>query len=493
MSTSAGLDLAKALNVFHRRKGIIAAVLLGSVSVAIYLAASLPNVYRSNTVILIMPQRLPPSYIHSTMTSSIQQRIRAITRQILSRTSLEKIIKEFDLYPNSGETGMESRVAQLKRRIQIDIRREDAFELSFEANSPDQAMQVTTRLASLFFTEDSTVRHQQVTGTTTYINAEANRLRKELEKQEAEVNQYKAQYRYELPDQLNVNLKTLEQLQGELQNNTLHLSSLQDRKSSLEKELVEAESTILERKIGRDLDGEQKVTPWQQIESRKKQLEALLTQYTEKHPDVIRLRQQLKILEAHGPVGNPVHQLLRKQVENLNTEIDSLQAKKDNLRSQISFVKARIDNTPIRAIELSNISRTYDIIWKKYQDLLGKALDSQLAENMEKSQKGEQFHIIDPADFPETPVRPNRPLIILIGILGGLVAGFGLGLVCENLDTSFKRSDELHGSVNLPLLAAIPAWSVLEQRRSQQMLFLASVGVFVAGIIFIRLFGPLLF
>jgi polysaccharide chain length determinant protein (PEP-CTERM system associated) len=493
VTASAGLDLAKALNIFYRRKGIIAAVALGSVSLATYLAVSLPDVYRSNTLMLITPQRLPPSYIHSTVTSSIQQRIRAIAQQILSRGSLEKIIKDFDLYPSSEGGGIESRVAELKRRIHIDSRREDAFQLSFDAANPETAMRVTARLASLFLEEDLNAREQQVMGTTTFINAEADRLRDELEVQETKVNQFKAQYRFELPDQVNVNLKTLEQLQGELKNNLLYLSSLHERKSSVEKELVEAETITPERKIGWELDGGQRGTPWQQVESRKKQLEALLVLYSDKYPDIIRLRQQIAALEANGPVENPVRQLLGKQLADLKTEINSLQAKNESLRGHIVAAQVRIDSTPIRAIELSKISRTYDITYKKYQDLLAKGLDSRLSENMEKKQKGEQFQIIDPADFPEKPVRPNRPLILLIGGLGGLIVGFGLALVWDNLDTSFTRTDELHGCVDLPLLAAIPSWSVVEQRRSQAMLFLASIGVVMAGILSIRLLGPLFF
>lgn len=493
MSASAGLDLAKALNVFHRRTGIIAAVAVGSVSLATYLAVSLPDVYRSNTLMLITPQRLPSSYIHSTITSSIQQRIRAIAQQILSRRSLEKIIKDFDLYPNSGGGGIESRLAELKKRIHIDSRREDTFQLSFDAANPETAMRVTARLASLFLEEDLNAREQQVMGTTTFINAEADRLRDELEIQEAKVNQFKAQYRFELPDQINVNLKTLEQLQGELKNNILYLSSLQERKSSVEKELVEAETINPEKKIGWELDGGQRGTPWQQLESRKKQLEALLVLYSDKHPDIIRLRQQIEALEANGPIENPVRQLLGKQLADLKAEINSLQTKNENLRGQIVAAQARIDSTPIRAIELSKISRTYDITYKKYQDLMAKGLDSRLSENMEKKQKGEQFQVIDPADFPEKPVRPNRPLILLIGVVGGLIVGFGLAVAWDNLDTSFTRTDELHGCVDLPLLAAIPAWSALEQRRSLGMLFLGSVGIFVTGILLMRLLGPLFF
>jgi hypothetical protein len=116
---------------------------------------------------------------------------------------------------------------------------------------------------------------------------------------------------------------------------------------------------------------------------------------------------------------------------------------------------------------------------------------------MEKKQKGEQFQILDPANFPLKPVRPNRPLILLVGLLAGLAGGFGLAFVWDNLDTSFKRSDEISTYVNVPLLATLPAMitrsSVLEQRRSQGLLVLASIGALAVGVVCLRTFGPMYF
>jgi succinoglycan biosynthesis transport protein ExoP len=116
---------------------------------------------------------------------------------------------------------------------------------------------------------------------------------------------------------------------------------------------------------------------------------------------------------------------------------------------------------------------------------------------MEKKQKGEQFQILDPANFPVNPVRPNRQMIILFGLLAGLGAGFGLAFVWDNLNTSFRRSDELGAYVNLPLLATIPALvtrsSVLEQRRAHGLLVVGSFGVLVVGLVCVRIFGPMYF
>ena len=293
MQAPQNLEIHKLLDTCYRRKELIIACGIVALSLAVYLANSLPEVYRSSSLILITPQKLPSGYVHSTATVTIEQRVQTITRQILSRTILEKIAKETDLFPvkKSGTT-MEERVAALRKKIKIDVRRNDTFELTFEAGSPQIAMQVTARLASFFMDENLRAREQQAEGTTSFINAEADRLRNELESQEAQVNQFKAKSRSELPEQLDANLRALDQLRRELENGLLRLSSLQERKSVLEKQTAESE---LFDPIMLGIGTGQSSSPSGVSGLRKGELENLLKQYSEKHPDVVRLKRELEI------------------------------------------------------------------------------------------------------------------------------------------------------------------------------------------------------
>ena len=186
-----------------------------------------------------------------------------------------------------------------------------------------------------------------------------------------------------------------------------------------------------------------------------------------------------------------------KTAETLEAEIKALQMQSEGMRAQIGVLQGRVDNTPSRALELAKVSRGYDITLRKYQDLLAKSLESELAENMEKKQKSEQFQILDPANLPIKPVRPNRLLIILAGLVVGLAGGIGLAIFWDNLDSSFKRSEEIHAYVNVPLLATLPALvtrgSILEQRRAGGLMALVSIGTLALGIICVRIFGPMYF
>jgi polysaccharide chain length determinant protein (PEP-CTERM system associated) len=512
MNTQA-FDVSQILNSLYRRKDIIIAVSLVVITLATYLAINLPDIYRSSTLILVTPQRLPSNYVASTVTSTIEQRMQAIAQQVLGRTMLERVIQEFNLFSSpESQRGIDERVALLRARITLAISRNDAFTLSFDAGSPDIARQVTARLAALFIEENLKVREQQASGTTTFINTEAERLRKELEEQEARVNKYRAQNWHELPEYRDASFKALDQLQRELESSMNRLASLQDRKAALEKQM--AESDILERELsmlgGLGLGGGQIASKSTGTVRRNRELDALLKKYSDKHPDVIRLKREVEAAEAEAPVretktaapdlslttGMSLKTMLASQVDDLKAEMAALQTKNKSMRSQVAVLQSRVDSTPLRSIELSKITRDYDITLRKYQDLLAKGLDSELSENMEKKQKGEQFQIVDRANIPQHPVAPNRQRILLVGLLLGIGGGIGLAFLLDFMDKSFKSNEDLVGYGNIPLLAVLPnvatRGSVLESRQARAVVIVASFGALVVGLVLVRYLGALL-
>ena len=513
MDGTAAIDISRVLGGFYRRKTLIACVFLVVSFLTGYAAlVVLPNIYRSGSLILVSPQKVPTSFVTSTVTRELSERMQSIIQEILSRTQLEKIVREFDLYSDAKGWNLDQRIEKLRKAIKVESPRPNVLYLSYESMSPAKAQQVTSKIASLFIEQNQQIRQQEAVGTKSFINAEADRLRKELEEQETVVNRYKAAHRYELPDQLDANLRTLEQLRRELEGSTQRLAALQERKGVLQRQFVESEI------FGGDLLGVSSAatlearTPDVQLQVKKRELDVLLQRYSDKHPDVVRLKKEIQAFEAERKISiqanpaapssaagaNPLKQVLGTQVADITAAIQALNTQNERLRSQVAVVNERVENTPIRTLELAKISRNYDITLRKFQDLLAKSLESELAENMEKKQKSEQFQILDPAYLPLTPVRPNRPLIIFIGLVAGLAAGFGLAFVWENvLDTSFKGDDEVRAYVTLPVLATIPTLltrgSVLDQRRSQTLLVVGSLGALAVGVVGLRTFGATFF
>ena len=139
-----------------------------------------------------------------------------------------------------------------------------------------------------------------------------------------------------------------------------------------------------------------------------------------------------------------------------------MELQKERLRRLIEQVKlheGRVERTPAREQDLMILVRDYDNMQKNYQSLLEKKLNARVAESLEKRQKGEQFRILDPADVPASAESPNRPLILLGGLVVGCGLGFGAAYGMEMLRPAFRRSDEAETMLGLPVLASIPAFS----------------------------------
>jgi polysaccharide chain length determinant protein (PEP-CTERM system associated) len=514
MNAKADFDIGQILGTLNRRKSIIVAVFFVISMLTICLSLTLPDVYQSNALILVTPQRVPSAFVTSTVTIDLGERMHAIIQEILSRTQLEKIVTELNLYPSeeTRDTLLEHRVERLRKNMKVELRRNNVFQLSYESESPEKAQKVVSRLASFFIEQNLQVREQQALGTTSFINAEAERLRHDLEEQEKVINQYRGAHRYELPDQLDTNLRSLDQFRRELDTGRQRIAGLQDRKAILQKQAVESDLLGMDLLGGALLAGNSGGYPENQnvqVQMKRKELGALLQRYSLRHPDVVRVKKEIELLEAtkeaaapriavaKEPAVNPLKQILQTQISDIDAELQAIRLQNERIGRQVTILQSRVDNASTHGIELSKITRGYDITLRKYQDLLAKTMESELSENMEKKQKGEQFQVADPPNFPLSPVRPHRSKILLVGAVLGFAAGTGLAFLWDNFDTSFKRGEDLSSYLNVPLLATIPAsvtrGSVMDQRRSQGVLIFASIGILAVGVLCVRMFGPMYF
>jgi uncharacterized protein involved in exopolysaccharide biosynthesis len=106
-------------------------IILPAIAIAAGVAAwtyQLPDRYRSDTLILVVPQRVPENYVRSTVTTRVEDRLQVISQQILSRTRLERIIQDLNLYPEERKTEiMEDIVERMRNDIETPVVRGDAF------------------------------------------------------------------------------------------------------------------------------------------------------------------------------------------------------------------------------------------------------------------------------------------------------------------------------------------------------------------------------
>lgn len=472
------IQIEEYLEIVLRRKWFIIIPFIISIIGVILALLFIPPIYKSSTLILIEGQKVPEFYVRATVTDELRGRLNTLSQQIMSRTRLESIIKEFDLYSGmKDKLGFEELVELMRANIEVGAKADankSAFSISFSDPNPETAMQVTSRLASLYIEEHLKVREQQSEGTTEFLDTQLQSLKTVLEGHEKEIALFKKRHMGDLPSQLETNLRTLDRLQLALQAINDPLRGAEDRKDKLEKQLAELNTSIAS---GTDSDISADPQPLRLVELYKS-LSKLSAIYTERHPDIIAIKNEIADIEkelkenktsdksskagldAQGKTQkgneNKLYATLSNQLTGVNADIKNLRDKQKVLTKNISDIQGRVERVPERELQMTGMMRDYENTKANYQSLLNKKLDAQLSENLEKRQKGEQFRILDPANLPTKPFKPDRTKIVLVGLALGLGGGVGLVFLLESIDASFRKPEDVYDAVGLPVFASVP-------------------------------------
>lgn len=482
----------------------------------------LPDQFQSETLILVVPQRVPESYVRATVSTRIADRLQSINQQIMSRTRLEPVIREFNLYPRLVQTGMmEDVVARMRRDIVAQPVRGDAFRISYRSDNPRTAMRVTERLASLYIDENLRDREVLADGTNQFLESQMAAAKARLIEHEKKLEGYKRRYAGQMPAQVQTNLQVLQNAQLQVQSLIDSISRDKDRRMVLEGALtdaanaspvIDAGTTTASGTKSVSAGAGQAVTA-AQLDAARNELAALEMKYKADHPDVIRQKRLVADLEQRAREEAAAAALLPPQVvplvvdrtesarvariAQLRGELDTLavqipqkEAEEARLRTVIADYQARVEAAPSRESELVELMRDYDTLERSYTSLLSKKEEAQIAANLERYQIGEQFKVLDPARLPEKPTSPDRPKLYGLGLATGLGLGLALALLLEWRDTTLKTDGDVVFALGLPVLALIPELITDEERtakrrrRTLASLATASAAAALAGVLF---------
>jgi polysaccharide chain length determinant protein (PEP-CTERM system associated) len=491
-SENTGNEIQKIIEIAWRRKWIILVPFAIIFTLVSMYGLYLPNQYRSSSSIFIEPQRVPTDYVRSTVTTDIEDRMRSITQQLSSRTKLLKVVKQLDLYPEMLAEGVPSEVlvARMRKDLAIEVpnsRDANFFMVHYVHGDPTKAMLAVSNVVSLFIEESLQVREDQATGTTLFIEEELEKLKKILEEQEQAIQEYKRSFMGQLPDQLDANLRMLDNLQLQLAGNQESQREVGDRVMLIEREMSRLEGQISVATRITNSQGESEPVTNTTLDQLIGQRDVLRQKvgnmeavYTDRHPDLIAARKELNRLEKtlrsvtenlasseQATTSNsaavdriPAYSMemtnLRRQFNEIKPRLSALQQEESDLRLRIRQYQRRVEAAPVREQQLLRLTRDYENTKINYEDLLNKRQEATLSERLEKAQQGEKFQILDEANLPEKPYLPNRPKILAIGFTGGLGLGVGLAMLLEALFPAFYSLKQLQGSVQYPIVMGLP-------------------------------------
>jgi polysaccharide chain length determinant protein (PEP-CTERM system associated) len=464
------------LKVFQRRRWWLAAPVLASVVAGALLVRLLPKEYRSNATLAVAAPMVSPSLVNESAPLDNQERLRALSQQLVSAAVLARVVRE----ERTGDGLDERQIGQLRRAITVSVpepmastsepRRLDAFVVSYADSDPARAQRLTNRLVNVFVDESSKRRASQAGDTSAFISAQLQGSQKRLGDLEAQVRSAKEAHMGQLPEQTPANLSTLAGLRQQIEANATALRGEQDRLSMMERQLDLMRQGNTETAIvpdGRNPIEAQ--TPETRAVILERELTAARATYTEKHPDVQRLEEELKAARSDAasdrqrPAADrlaklqidPSFRQLTADREMARLRIRDLERGESDLRSQIALYQSRVEAAPRVEQELAGVQRDYDLEKQQYSRLSEKLHAASMAESVERDRRGEEFTVLYPASLPSEPIKPIPWRVMLISVMVGICLGGGAAFAREYLDRSIHDVRDLKDELGLPVLGEV--------------------------------------
>jgi polysaccharide chain length determinant protein (PEP-CTERM system associated) len=384
-----------------------------------------------------------------------------------------------------------------------------AFNVSYSSRDPRQAQQVTSELTNLFINENLEVRQQESEDTTKFLEGQLETARKTLSDQEEKIREFKGLHVGELPTQVGSNLQILAGLQSQLQNEEDALNTAKQQRVYLETLVNQYRSLQGAPKTeGGTTEGLPAVDL--ELDKLRAQLADLSSHYTDRHPDVRKVKEQIAKTEkmrdqiaadlkakASAPQADPNAETpdaaemrdpsspmvqLQGQLQANRVEISNREHAVAELKTKVVDYQARLNQEPVREQQLSDLTRGYEQSKANYDELLKKKNGSAMATSMELLQQGERFRIIDAPSLPIKPDFPNRLKFCGIGLGVGLALGAVVAGAFEVMDDRIYDQKELQKLLPVAVISEIPAIVVeADERNERQRLWLGwAAAVFVS-------------
>ena len=548
-------SLGDYISVLRRRKKQLLVPAAVTFVLMVLIAAIWPPTYRSSATILIESQDIPADLVRSTVTSFAVQQIQETNQRATTVGNVMKLVEAYALYEDENMLRTEI-VDEFRANVKLDLVSAEvvdprsgrpteatiAFSLSFDDRNPRIAQKITNDLVNLYLSENLKSRSEKSKGAASFLTAEAESLAQELEGQDKKLAEFKKLYKDSLPESAQYNRSLLERTERELLDINQRIRDLErskikfeadiaplspsapvvlptgervlgeaDRLKALQSEYREKSARYSERhpdvsRLKREIDalmasaGNQEGVRelGKQLNIERDKLSSLQAKYKQDHPEITASKRTIAqlekdiensvALEVEAEVDNPAYVFVKSQIDSVITEIKGLEEKKIKLRELLGKYEGFLASGPDVEQEYSALLRDYQAMQSKYSEIKAKQREAEVARNLESERKGERFTLIDPPALPEEPVRPNRIAILLLGfILAGSV-GLGVVVLAETVDQSIRGEKALVSAVGAPALVVIPYIEVADEKAQRTKNRKYLVGGFIAsGVLFLIL------
>lgn len=447
-------DYKKYLELVVRRKELFVKLALLIMTVAIIVSYVLPKKYEASSTVFIEKNVINELVKGITVTPSMDDTIKVLTYAITSRTLLNKAADSLDMnVTRKGGTEMDQFYKSLQKNTVVRVKGNNLFTISYTDGDPRMARDFTNTLVRLYIEENTSSKRGESYGATKFLSEQIDSFRQKLEKADKDLNDFKREKggviavdEAKLFEEINVSQQKLYDL--ELRRRQLEGMRKVTRKSS---DPLQTRMAVLQRR-----------------------LDELRVQYTDSYPEILQIKADMDTIRTQLKTRGATYQPLDPQeLDKIESEIAALKASEASLRRYISTNQGLLRSLPSAKAQLERLEAEKVNQKNIYDQLYARHGQSEVSKQMEVQDKSTTFRIVDPAILPQRPVSPNRLMIMLLGIVGGLAGSFGILYVMDQMDDTVRDVDFLKG-LGVPLLAVISRIHVqreidLQRRRTKRL------------------------
>lgn len=491
-------DLRYYLSVLGRRLHYIALIFFAVTALSGYIALILPPLYQSTARLLMESPQIPDALAAPTVDTAALEQLQIIEQRLMTRSNLLEIARKFRALPRIDTMAPDDIVTAMRDATTIakQAGRDQAtlMTITFDAENAQTAAAVVNEYVTRILTDSTASRTNQAQDTLQFFQQEVERLSADLSTQSARILEFQNQNADALPGTLNYRLSQQSNLQERLASLQRDMSGLKDQKQRL----VEIYRATGQLEATRLAPQSPEAT---QLATLKAELSQLLAVLAPENPKVILLQARITELEAQvtaaaeaatpEPAENPSGEsgtgesgtgeggtgeggtpnptpdpavspddapmtLLQIQTAEIDAQITRMTEESADISAQLAILKDSIDRSAGVSVQLEALNRDYANLQTQYDNATDRLSKASTGERITVLSKGQRIGVLDAATVPDTPARPNRVRIILMGAALGLALGFGLVGLLEMLDGSVRRPVDLERHLNILPLGTIP-------------------------------------
>jgi polysaccharide chain length determinant protein (PEP-CTERM system associated) len=484
-------ELRAAAHSAWARRWLVLGVAWGVCLLGWIVVAMIPNSYESKARIYVQLDDVLSEQLK--IANGGKDEIQRVKKTLAGAVNLEKVVRSTDLGKDiASQREMDRTVQALSENVKVESVEDNLFTITAkvgsrslsDAENAKLAQNVVQKLIDIFREENIAGNRGEVAETVVFLDQQLDERKAELEAAEVKLSAFEAQH----PELVGGSLAISGRLSGtraELRGVEADLAAAQSALAAINGQLAGTPRTL----SGGGSDGSA-------LGQAQGQLAGLQARgLTDSHPDVVALKRQIALLQRSGggaPAGmpNPAYSSLISIKAEREANVSALMARKAALQADISGGMADQASEPAVSAEANRISRDYEVLKKKYDELLQNREEMRLRGQVESERSSFKFDVVDPPSTPRQPASPNRPLLLFGVLLAGLAAGVATVFALSQLKSTFATAGSLERALDLPVLGTISetvSESAKALRAKRMKLFYAASGSL--GGLFVLLLG----